>query len=209
MPCLHSSDRNKWQVSGAELGSCRRGARAILLNTRRACPERFVLRCVQVSCLFQARTFCTGTGDLRSLAVAILRRRAAVQHFPRPSVFPIPDAAVAQPSARSPSLPNQVCKTHWRRLRFPKDRCRRANRHQARSHNTCGSSPGFPHRCAVALIVSISCALDVPAGTLNVHITVCISHLPPVELKTTIEGSVSKAELTRSSRLGGQPRPIE
>jgi hypothetical protein len=37
--------------------------------------------------------------------------------------------------------------------------------------------------CAVALIVSISCALDVPAGTLNVHITVCISHLPPVEFK--------------------------
>jgi len=25
--------------------------------------------------------------------------------------------------------------------------------------------------------------LDVPAGTLNVHITVCISHLPPVEFK--------------------------
>jgi hypothetical protein len=33
------------------------------------------------------------------------------------------------------------------------------------------------------LMVSINCALDVPAGTLNVHITVCISHLPHVEFK--------------------------
>jgi hypothetical protein len=33
---------------------------------------------------------------------------------------------------------------------------------------------------AVALIVSINWALDVPAGTLNVHITVCITHLPHV-----------------------------
>jgi hypothetical protein len=33
------------------------------------------------------------------------------------------------------------------------------------------------------LIVSINCALDVPAGTLNVHITVCITPLPHVEFK--------------------------
>ena len=50
---------------------------------------------------------------------------------------------------------------------------------------------------AVALMVSISCALDVPVGTLNVHITVCISHLPHVEFKNTIAGSVSRWSLTR------------
>ena len=77
-----------------------------------------------------------GLGDLRSLADAILRQQAAVRRSPRPSASPIPDAAVAPPSVWSPSLANQACRTHWRRPQFPKDRCRRGNRHQARSHNT-------------------------------------------------------------------------
>jgi hypothetical protein len=139
-----------------------------------------------------------GLGDLRSLADAILRQQAAVRRFPRPSAFPIPDAPVAPPSEWSPSLPNWACRTHWRRPRFPKDRCRRWNRHQARSHILADQAGdafiGVGRRVDSLDQLRLGCPrrhFECPHHRVHGKIS------RTSNFKTTITGSVSKAELPR------------